>query len=855
GEVVLVDWGTAIGSGTRHSANSLAGTPLYMSPEQARRQAADERSDVYCLGATLFHLIMLRPPTWDDDPERFWQKKRIGAIDLPSAAERAAASLRLVDILLKAMAPEPERRYGGTRGLLLDLKAWQDGGAISARRDTIFDRLRRTYRRHRPVMLTAAASLAALLVIGGLLGREKLRESSTWRVVASDDFSSYDNNRFGERWQAWRIDRDYTRADPVAIDRSFWSARDGVLHGDGSSGQINNLTWNGSLTGDLRIEWAVTPETGTTNINCYIGARNRLDGYVFHLGGYAIPTAITLTKGPKAEILVRKSLPAPLEMSRSYRMCMERMDDTLRYWIDGTLVIEHRDTEMLVGPEHQAFGFECATSTVAIDDLRISTKPLPLRASPLAVADALYAERLFVSARERYQEYLTHHPDGDQVPMAKYRAARCLSGENRVEEAIAAFAACEREHPAHEVAVDAIARRAALLLTLGREDEARAAYGELARRQARPEVRSAALLDYSDWLMANRRPHDLRLDDPGLPAVIATLREGIVALARALDVPVADNAALVSCADLLNRIGSHRLVLEQYPEQRAVCASALEHLGLHHEILVRYPELTGAVVTALIQIGADHELVQLYPQSIIGIETRIRLGQATQFLDHPRRDVRALALLQLGRHNEILRDHRAERMICARTLARMGRWEEIRAEYADVAWFEGLALEQLGRWEERLAMGGDLAYVNYGLAFSRFAAGADAEGEAALATAEQQPFPWTDSHHLHFGRFVLGPTMRWRLGQDESPIESWRRWRVEHRDRLGGLPERSYAVLLGEEVSVIWGLEFEILAGVRAELAGRDDVADACYARYLAKAPDARDAVVVAFIRARRRAP
>lgn len=175
----------------------------------------------------------------------------------------------------------------------------------------------------------------------------------------------------------------------------------------------------------------------------------------------------------------------------------------------------------------------------------------------------------------------------------------------------------------------------------------------------------------------------------------------------------------------------------------------------------------------------------------------------------------------------------------------MGRWEEIRAEYADIAWFEGLALEQLGRWEERLTKGGDLTYVHYGLAFSRFAAGADAEGEAALSIVD----------YLHFVRFVLGPTMRWRLGQAESPVESWRRWRVEHRDRLGGLPKRNFAMLFGEAVSVTWGLEADILEGVRAELAGRDDVADTCCARYFAKAPDVRDAVVMAFIRARRRAP
>ncbi|HAT09124.1 MAG TPA: hypothetical protein DCS97_00665, partial [Planctomycetes bacterium] len=56
GDVALVDWGECrlLSEADTSQAGSTVGTPAYMSPEQARGEAADQRSDVYALGATLY---------------------------------------------------------------------------------------------------------------------------------------------------------------------------------------------------------------------------------------------------------------------------------------------------------------------------------------------------------------------------------------------------------------------------------------------------------------------------------------------------------------------------------------------------------------------------------------------------------------------------------------------------------------------------------------------------------------------------------------------------------------------------------------------------------------------------------
>ena len=108
GTVKLIDFGIAARSGIRESY--LAGKPAYMAPEMVVEMRADQRSDIFSLGAVLFEILTgdrLFPG--DTTPEVL---ERVVAGDIPKAAAINPAVPELVDALLaRALERQPSRRF------------------------------------------------------------------------------------------------------------------------------------------------------------------------------------------------------------------------------------------------------------------------------------------------------------------------------------------------------------------------------------------------------------------------------------------------------------------------------------------------------------------------------------------------------------------------------------------------------------------------------------------------------------------------------------------------------------------------------------------------------------------------
>jgi WD40 repeat protein len=140
-----------------------------MSPEQVdgRVGALGVRSDVYCLGATLYHLLTGHAPCESEQPGEIYQKVLAGAIPRPrSRNPRVAPALEA--ICLKALALKLEDRYGSAEALRADLERWLADEPVTAYAEPLMIRARRWMRRHRSLVTSAAAVLVFGLI--GLAG-------------------------------------------------------------------------------------------------------------------------------------------------------------------------------------------------------------------------------------------------------------------------------------------------------------------------------------------------------------------------------------------------------------------------------------------------------------------------------------------------------------------------------------------------------------------------------------------------------------------------------------------------------------------------------------------------------------
>lgn len=135
GKVKVMDFGIARAltdsQATMTSANAVVGTALYLSPEQARGERIDERSDVYSAGCVLFELLTGRAPFAGDSAVSLAYQHVSELPPVPSSiATDVPASLDRV--VMKAMAKDPEQRYASAADMATDLSRAAEGMPIQA---------------------------------------------------------------------------------------------------------------------------------------------------------------------------------------------------------------------------------------------------------------------------------------------------------------------------------------------------------------------------------------------------------------------------------------------------------------------------------------------------------------------------------------------------------------------------------------------------------------------------------------------------------------------------------------------------------------------------------------------------
>jgi hypothetical protein len=199
---------------------TVMGTPAYMAPEQARGNSADvtPAADQYAVGVVLYELLTGEVPF--KGPMATVLHNVIHTEPDAPRKLRPRVPADLETICLKALSKRPEDRYEDCQALADDLRRWQEGEPISARRLSFTERAARWIQK-KPAAATAwgASALALLLVLATISVYSQYRAAEGARDTAESakfDAISARDEAVAQRGIADRAKEDALRLKVVA---------------------------------------------------------------------------------------------------------------------------------------------------------------------------------------------------------------------------------------------------------------------------------------------------------------------------------------------------------------------------------------------------------------------------------------------------------------------------------------------------------------------------------------------------------------------------------------------------------------------------------------------------------------
>ena len=166
GRVYVMDFGLAKPVKTKDGismGDTILGTPPYMSPEQARGDAVDKRTDVYALGAVLYFVLTGHAPFSGHSPAETLMKV-LADDPTPPSRHNPTIPPDLELVAMKCLEKDKKRRYDSAKSFAEDVTRHLEGEPVRARRQSPAERAVRAVKQH-PVATTAVAVGAVALVL------------------------------------------------------------------------------------------------------------------------------------------------------------------------------------------------------------------------------------------------------------------------------------------------------------------------------------------------------------------------------------------------------------------------------------------------------------------------------------------------------------------------------------------------------------------------------------------------------------------------------------------------------------------------------------------------------------------
>lgn len=256
-EPVLTDFGLVrlLDSTTQTSTGTVSGTPSYMSPEQARGDRVDRRTDIYSLGVVLYEMLAGEVP-FDAESSFGVLMKHLN--DPPPPIPGISKDLQ--SVINRALAKDPAHRYDSAGELVNEFEAVLSGKKLSEKTDTLKNIVSKatvpphavTAPSRLPILIGGVIVLALIVITGIWLLRPSLMPSAP-RLdpdqpvghIAYNDFNYLVDQVIisinglpppepGTHFEVWMLSQGGEKRRSI-----------GNVTFDGNSGQLNYINPNG----------------------------------------------------------------------------------------------------------------------------------------------------------------------------------------------------------------------------------------------------------------------------------------------------------------------------------------------------------------------------------------------------------------------------------------------------------------------------------------------------------------------------------------------------------------------------------------------------------------------------------
>ncbi len=275
GETLVLDWGLAkvmaqpegaddlsyvhvsssSGSPTSGSSatqdGSVMGSPAYMAPEVAegRVAEADETTDVYLLGATLYEILTGRPPREGSSNLEMLELARNVSPTMPRKIHPSVARA-LEAICLKAMSRRMQDRYQTAKELAAEVQRYLAGEPVSAYRERLPQRVWRWCKRHRQLLQRAAVAMVIVACAMGVFAIA--RKTARLEAIAQAQLEVEEFRRLAA--ETWYY---ATSIDPATERAPYYDLRKGI---DAGQAALKVAQRWGSYPGDGDLGRLPLPE-------------------------------------------------------------------------------------------------------------------------------------------------------------------------------------------------------------------------------------------------------------------------------------------------------------------------------------------------------------------------------------------------------------------------------------------------------------------------------------------------------------------------------------------------------------------------------------------------------------------